>query len=145
MTETISPQQHVELHEQYSKWINRSLGAGVGSFFVATAVWILTDEPLVLLAGLALYWIGCLGMAIGYWHSPVSMRDELEQRIERDAAQLTVLAATVATITGLPGIIILDAAGVYTAPAAFWGAIWGYGLLVMIFAAVHWLVGQQYA
>lgn len=144
MTETISPQQRVKTREQYSKWINRSVGAGVGSFFVATAAWILTDEPLVLLAGLALYWIGCLGMAVGYWHSPVSVRDELDQRMERDAAQVTMLVATAVTIVGLPGIIVLDAAGIYAAPGALWGVIWGYGLLLMVFAVVHWLVNQQY-
>lgn len=93
-----SAKQQVEKREQYTEWINKSVGFGVASFLIATVGWILTEEPLVLFAGLGLYWLGCLGMGIGYWYSPVSVRDELEQRMEREASQMTLTFAAAVTI-----------------------------------------------
>ncbi|ACV46563.1 MULTISPECIES: hypothetical protein [Halomicrobium] len=144
MREELTARQRVEKREQYSQWINRSVGFGVLSFFVATALWMLTDRAVVLFAGLGLYWLGCLGMAVGYWQSPVSVGDELERRMEREASQTTFLFVTVVTILGLPADVVLSTTGVYTAPAAVRGALWGYLLLILVFGAVHWFVKRQY-
>lgn len=137
--------QRVEKREQYKKRINWSVGFGVASFIIATAAWIITEEPLVLFAGLGLYWLGCLGMGIGYWYSPVSVRDELEQRMEREASQTTLTFVVAVGIIGLPADVVLNTTGVYTAPAAVRGAIWGYLLLIVIFGAAHWVAKRQYA
>jgi hypothetical protein len=48
MTEEFTAKQQVQKREQYSKWINRSAGFGVASFFLATAIWMVTEERLVL-------------------------------------------------------------------------------------------------
>ncbi|MCU4975546.1 hypothetical protein OB955_22930 [Halobacteria archaeon AArc-m2/3/4] len=144
MTEKLTATERVEKREQYSEWISRSVSVGVVSFFVATAAWIVTEEPLVLFAGLWLYWLGCLGMAIGYWRSPVSVTDELEDRIEREASQTTLTFVAAVGIAGLPAEVVLNTTGVYTAPAAVRGALWGYLLLVFIFGASHWVVKRRY-
>lgn len=144
MSEELSAKQRIKKREQYSEWINRSVEFGVASFFIASAVWILTEEPLVLFAGLGLYWLGCLGMSLGYWYSPISIRDELEQRIEREASQTTLTFVAIVGIIGLPAEVVLTTTGVYTAPAAIRGAIWGYALLIAIFTATHWFVKRQY-
>ncbi|PSQ62223.1 MAG: hypothetical protein BRD21_06950 [Halobacteriales archaeon SW_8_66_22] len=145
MSEEITAKQRVEKREQYTKWINRSVGIGVAGFFIATAVWMFTDDPLVLYGGLGVYWLGCLGMGIGYWYSPVSVRDELKQRMEREASQATFTFVVAVSIIGLPADVVLSTTGVYTAPAAVRGAIWGYLLLIFIFGAAHWYVKRQYA
>ena len=145
MSEEITAKQRVEKREQYTKWINRSVGIGVAGFFIATAVWMFTDYPLVLYGGLGVYWLGCLGMGIGYWYSPVSVRDELKQRMEREASQATFTFVVAVSIIGLPADVVLSTTGVYTAPAAVRGAIWGYLLLIFIFGAAHWYVKRQYA
>ena len=144
MSEEITAKQRVEKREQYTKWIYRSVGIGVAGFFIATAVWTFTDDPLVLYGGLGVYWLGCLGMGIGYWYSPVSVRDELEQRMEREASQVTFTFVVAVGIIGLPADVVLSTTGVYTAPAAVRGAIWGYLLLIFIFVAAHWYVIRQY-
>ena len=144
MSEEITAKQRVEKREQYTKWIYRSVGIGVAGFFIATAVWMFTDDPLVLYGGLGVYWLGCLGMGIGYWYSPVSVRDELEQRMEREASQVTFTFVVAVGIIGLPADVVLSTTGVYTAPAAVRGAIWGYLLLIFIFVAAHWYVIRQY-
>lgn len=144
MTEGFTAKQHVQKREQYSKWINRSVGIGVASFFIATAVWMITDEQLVLFAGLGLYWLGALGMGIGYWYSPVSLRDEFEQHMEWEANRATSTFIAVVVIIGVPADVVLSTTGVYTAPAAIRGAIWGYLLLTFIFGAAHWCVKRQY-
>lgn len=145
MSEELTATQRVEKREQYKKWINWAVGFGVASFFLATGAWMLTDEPVVLFAGLGLYWLGCLGMAIGYWYSPVSVRDELEQRMEREASQTTITFVVAVAIIGLPADVVSSTTGVYTAPPAVRGAIWGYFLLILIFGAAHWLAKRQYA
>lgn len=145
MSEELTATQRVEKREQYKKWINWAVGFGVASFFIATAVWMLTEESSVLFAGLGLYWLGCLGMSIGYWYSPVSVRDELEQRMEREASQTTLTFVAAIVIIGIPADVVLSTTGVYTAPAAIRGAIWGYLLLIFIFGAAHWVAKRQYA
>ncbi len=144
MTEKLTAKQQVQKREQYSKWINRSVGAGVVSFFITMVVWTITDQQLVLFAGLGLYWLGAIGMGIGYWYSPVALRDEFEKHIEWEANQAVSAFIAAATIIGIPADVVLSTTGVYTAPAAIRGAIWGYMLLVLIFGAAHWYVKGQY-
>jgi len=144
MSEKITATQRVQKREQYRTWINRSAGIGVAGFFLANAVWWLIDEPLALYAGLGVYWLGCLGMGIGYWASPVSVRDELEQQMEWEANQAMTTFIVVVVIIGIPADVVLSTTGVYTAPAAVRGALWGYLLLVFIFGAAHWYVKRQY-
>lgn len=144
MTEDLTAKQQVRKREQYTKWINRFVGFGVASFLIATAVWIITEEQLVLFAGLGLYWLGAIGMFVGYWYSPVSVRDEFEQQMEWEANQAVSAFIAVVTIGGIPADVVLSTTGVYTAPAAVRGAIWGYLLLVFVFGAAHWYVKRQY-
>jgi len=144
MSEKITAKQRVQKREQYRTWIYRSVGVGVAGFFLANIVWWLTDESLALYAGLGVYWVGCLGMGVGYWASPVSVRDELEQQMEWEASQATNAFITVITIIGIPADIVLSVTGTYTAPAGVRGALWGYLLLVFIFVGTHWYVERQY-
>jgi len=144
MNEDLSTKQQVEKRERYSTWINRSVGFGVAAFFLATAAWMLTDESLVLYVGLGLYWLGCLGMAVGYWYSPVSINDEFERRLEREASLATYTFVAIVSIIGIPADVVLSTSGVYTAPAAVRGAIWGYMLLILVFGAARWYAERQY-
>jgi hypothetical protein len=144
MSEQLTATQQVEKREQYEKWINWAVGFGVASFFIATAAWMLTEESLVLFSGVGLYWLGALGMGIGYWYSPVSLKDEFEQQMEREANQAVSMFIAAVTIIGIPADVVLSTTGVYTAPAAVRGMIWGYLLLVFVFGASHWYVKRQY-
>lgn len=144
MTEEFTAKQQVQKRKQYSKWINRSVGLGVASFFITTALWMITEEQLVLFVGVGLYWLGAVGMWVGYWYSPVSLRDEFEQHMEWEASQAVSAFIAAVTIIGIPADVVLSTTGVYTAPAAVRGAIWGYLLLVFLFGAAHWYVKRQY-
>lgn len=145
MSEELTAPQRAKKREQYKKWIHWAVGFGVASFVIATAAWIFTDEPLVLFAGLGLYWLGCLGMGLGYWYSPVSVHDELEQRMEREASQTTLTFVSVVVIIGIPAEVVLNVTGVYTAPAAIRGAIWTCLFIVNIWIVCHWIAERQYA
>ena len=144
MTEEFTAKQQVQKREQYSKWINWSVGLGVASFFIATALWMITEAQFVLFAGLGLYWLGAIGMGIGYWYSPVSLRDEFEQHMEWEAGQAVSAFIAAVTIIGIPADAVLSTTGVYIAPAGVRGAIWSYLLLVFVFGAAHWYVKRQY-
>jgi len=145
MSEELTAQERVEVRERYSQWTTRSVGVGVAGCFLGTAAWMVTGEPLVLFAGLGLYWLGCLGMAAAYVASPISLRDELDARIQREASQLTVTVLTAVTLVALPADVVLSSTGVYTAPAAVRGAIWGYFGLLAVSLVVHGLVKRRYA
>ena len=105
---------------------------------------MIIEEQLVLFAGLGLYWLGAIGMGVGYWYSPVSIRDEFEQHTEWKASQATSIFIAAVVIIGIPADVVLSTTGVYTAPAAIRGAIWGYLLLTFIFGVAHWYVKRQY-
>ncbi len=83
-------------------------------------------------------------MAIGYWRSPVAVQDELERQIEREASTTTLTVVVVVTIVGLPAEVVLNSTGIYTAPAALRGAIWGYMALILVYVAAQWLTERQY-
>jgi hypothetical protein len=144
MTEEFTSKQQVQKREQYNKWINRSVGFGVVGLFIAMAVWTITEQQLVLYAGLGLYWLGAIGMCLGYLYSPVSLGDEFEQHMQWEANQAVSAFIAIASIIGVPADVVLSTTGVYTAPAAIRGALWGYLLLVFIFGAAHWYVKRQY-
>jgi hypothetical protein len=144
MSEELTAARRVQKREQYTKWIHRSVGIGVAGFFIATAAWMLTDNQVVLFAGLGVYWLGCLGMGVGYWYAPVSIRDELEQRMEWEASRTMAVFVAAVTVIGLPAEVVLSTTGVYTVPPALRGAIWGYLLLVFVFGVAHWRVERQY-
>ena len=144
MTEEFTAKQQVQKRELYSKWINRSVGVGIAGFFIAMGIWMFTENELVLFAGLGLYWLGAIGMGIGYWYSPVPLRDEFEQHTEWEANQAISAFIAVVVIIGIPADVVLTITGVYTAPAIVRGAIWGYLLLTFIFGAAHWHVKRQY-
>lgn len=136
--------QQFQKREQYRTWTNRAAGIGVAGFFIANIVWWVTDASVALYVGLGIYWLGCFGMGIGYWASPVSLRDEFEQQLEWEASQTTTAFITAVTIIGIPADVVLSVTGTYTAPAAIRGALWGYLLLVFIFGAAHWYVKRRY-
>jgi hypothetical protein len=144
MTEDLTAKQRVQKREQYSKWIHRSVGAGVVGFSAGMMVWIITGQQLALFAGLGLYWLGAIGMWIGYWYSPVPLRDEFEQHTEWEANQAVSAFIAVVVTIGVPADVVLTTTGTYTAPAVIRGAIWGYLLLVFVFGAAHWYVKRQY-
>ena len=144
MTEELTAKQQVQKREQYTKWINRSVGFGIASLFIAMATWSITENELVLFVGLGLYWLGAIGMWIGYWHSPVPLRDEFEQHTEWEANQATSAFIAIVVIVGIPADVVLTVTGTYTVPAVIRGAVWGYLLLTFIFGAAHWYVKRQY-
>lgn len=135
---------HGQKRERYNQWINRSAGFGCASFFIAMVIWALTENELVLFTGLGLYWLGATGMALVYWYSPVTLGDEFEQRTEWEANQATGAFIAVVIIIGIPADVVLSVTGVYTAPAAIRGAVWGYLLLTLIHGCAHWYVKRQY-
>ena len=83
-------------------------------------------------------------MAVTYWRSPVAVQDELERQIEREASATTITVIAVVTIVGLPAEVVLNATGIYTAPAALRGAIWGYMALILVYIAAQWFTERQY-
>lgn len=143
MSERLTARQRVYKREQYRKWINRSVLFGVTGLLLAFVAQYLVDD-LVLFAGLGVYWLGCLGMAILYWNSPVSIRDELEQRMVHEASLTTYTVVVAVVAIGLPVDVVLTSTGVYTFPATFRGVVWGYFLLIMVHSAAVWLVRRQY-
>lgn len=145
MNGELTAPQRARKREQYKQWINWAVGFGVASSLIATAGWILTEEAVVLFIGLGLYWLGCLGMALGYWYSPVSVQDELEQRMEREASQTTLTFVSVVVIIGIPAEVVLNTTGVYTAPAAIRGAIWMCLVVIGIWIVAQWKAKRQYA
>lgn len=144
MNEQLNPEKKVEKREKYRKWINWSVGIGITSSLVATAVWMITEEQVALFIGLGMYWLGAIGMGMGYWLSPVQLRDEFERQMESKANQTVSAFIAVVTIIGIPADVVLSTTDVYTIPPTIRGVIWGYLVLVFIFGISHWYVKRSY-
>ena len=144
MSEENTQNSVLSKRQKYRKWISTSVGIGVAGFFIANTLWLFTEMDSALYAGLAIYWLGCLGMGVGYIKTPVSISDELEEHMIRDANNITTVFILIVTILGLPADVVLSATGLYTVPAEVRGLLWGYMLLILVFVASNWYVERQY-
>lgn len=144
MTESLTPKQKTKKREKYKKWINVSVAVGVISLFSAIGTWIFIENEILLFIGLALYWAGAIGMAVGYWISPVSLRDEFHQHTEQEANKIISVFVGAIAVIGVPADVILNTTNVYTTPPIIRGFIWGYLLLVIAFGIAHAHVKRKY-
>ena len=117
--------------------MNYSLWAGIAGLVLATMLWIVTDEPLVVYAGVGLYWIGFLGY-LGIWQwTDLTLFDERDERMELEASGLTLTVFVFVTVLGVPAMVALDVTGVYTAPATIRGMLGGYVVLFVVFGFAY--------
>ncbi|WP_323676104.1 hypothetical protein [Halorubellus sp. PRR65] len=98
---------------------------------VAYVAGLALDRPLV---GVGIYWLCGLGfMAYGSL-TDTEPYDERDREIMANAAGTTLTVAAFALIAGAPGMAALQAAGVATAPAAFWGAMFALAGVFGVYA-----------
>lgn len=124
--------------------MSSAVSVGVAGLFIGYLVWWIVGLETALYAGLGVYWLGVLGMGIGYIMSPVSVRDEFEEHTIKRANDITSVFVFIVTVIGVPAATVLDTTEAYTVPPEISGMIGGYFLLIFIFAAAHWYVKRQY-
>lgn len=142
--ETIDTSNRVQRRQRYNRLTWWAVTLGVAGFGLGVLSWTLTEEPLLALSGLGIYYIGALAMFGLMWNSPVSLNDELDEHIQREAIMSMYMVLAIVAIFGFPGMLVLDSVGLYTAPTLVQGALWGYMLLVGIAVASHWIVKRRY-
>lgn len=142
--DTIDSSNRMQRRQQYTRLTWWAITLGVAGFGLGVLSWIVIEEPLLYLGGLGAYYIGAMAMFGLIWHSPVSLNDELDVHIEREAIMAMYWILAVVVIFGFPGMLVLDSVGLYTAPTLVQGALWGYMLLIVIAVASHWIVARRY-
>jgi len=88
------------------------------------------DRPLV---GVGLYWACCLAFTAYSATTDAKPYDERDLEVAGEAAGSTLTVAAFALIAGAPGMAALEAADAYTAPGAFWGAMFALGGVFGVF------------
>lgn len=104
--------------------------AGVAGFALADAV----GYPV---AGVGIYWLGFVGFFAARRWAPMSLADERDCALERQASYDAVRLIGVALVVLAPTAAALDEVGYYETPPAVEGAIWGQVALFAVFGAAY--------
>ncbi|MDG5817632.1 hypothetical protein [Natronococcus sp. A-GB7] len=147
MTEpTTAERETVARRNQYREWMGRSIGVGLAGLFAAIGAWLfVVRSDVVLLAGLALYYLGFVGYLLVWGLTSVALFDERERRIENEAGGIVATATTIVVVFGVPGDVVLETTGLVAVPDAVHGAIYGYFLLVVGYLVVYGYVSRRYS
>ncbi|WP_135819915.1 hypothetical protein [Halostella litorea] len=136
----MSTHHPIEERERHRERMNRALGLGVAGFLVATVAAVFApasvSDPL-LFAGVGAYYLGVLGYLAVWRRTGVRLIDEREAAVERRASRVVSGLLLLFVVFGLPADVVLDATGAVDVPPAVRGAIWGYGLLLVVGAVAY--------
>ncbi|WP_121822902.1 hypothetical protein [Halostella salina] len=130
----------IEERERHRERMNRALGLGVAGGLAGTAAAVFAPASvadLLLFAGVGAYYLGVLGYLTVWRRTGVRLIDEREAAVERRASRVVSGVLLLVVVFGLPADVLLDATGAVDVPPAVRGAIWGYGLLLVVGAVAY--------
>ena len=132
----------VQTRERYQKRMNYSMGVGIvlGMALMVAGAFV---GDLYSVLGVGVYWVGVFGYFAFRHRSPVAIRDEREQRISREASELTLEILAVAVILATPTATMLDTTGVYDVPEIVWGGVTALLLVSVVVGITHWYVERK--
>jgi uncharacterized membrane protein len=132
----------LETRRQYQKRMNHSAGVGFVLGVVLLTVGAFVGDAVTVL-GVGVYWAGMFGYLYFRHRAPVDVRDEREQRISREASELTLEILAVAVILATPTATVFDSTGVYDVPEFVWGGVTTLVLTSVVIGFAHWYVERQ--
>lgn len=83
------------------------------------------------------YWLGIIGFLAVWLGTPLTLFDERDREIERQASQITLSLFAVVLVVGASAGRVLSYTDMYTVPAAIWAALWAYVALFGTFSIVY--------
>ena len=110
------------------------IGLILGGVTVSLVLREVINYPLL---GEAVYWLGIIGFLAVWLGTPLTLFDERDQEIERQASQITLTLFAVVLVVGASAGRVLSYTNMYTVPAAIWAALWGYAALFGTFIIVY--------
>ncbi len=137
MTETNRSTEHrIERRRRYKRLGFVCLAVGIAGLLVGSYL----DQYLI---GVLIYWAGFFGM-LGVWRfSPITLWDERDTAIEREASDYTLGVFAFVLVLGAPSGIVLEVGGVFTLPEAFHGAVWALVAVYTVFGIIYTALGQR--
>lgn len=136
----MSANTSIEERERHRERMNRALGLGVAGSLVGTAAAVFAPASVsdhLLFAGVCAYYLGVLGYLAVWRRTGVRLIDEREAAVERRASRIVSGILLLVVVFGLPADVLLDATGAVDVPPAVRGAVWGYGLLLVVGAVAY--------
>jgi len=136
----MSSNTSIEERERHRERMNRLLGLGVTGGLVGTAAAVFAPSSvsdLLLVAAVGAYYLGVLGYLAVWRRTGVRLLDEREAAVERRASRIVSGVLLLVVVFGLPADVLLDATGLVDVPPAVRGAVWGYGLLLVVGAFAY--------
>ena len=132
----------VQTRQRYRKRMNYSIGAGIVLGIVLMVAGAFVGDLYTVL-GVGVYWIGGLAFGVFWYRSPVSVQDERQQRIEEEAASLTLGVLSVAVILAAPTVTVLETTGVHDVSPFVWGGVTTLVLVSLVFGVAHWYTKRK--
>ena len=145
MTDIESARQRQKKRQQYRRWSNYSLWGGIFALFAAVAVWVVYPDPTVVYAGTILYWLGFFGMLGIQYGTEIDLEDERQDEVASKAGAVTLGIAAVVGVLLTPAAVAVDATGVYDVAPEFWGIIWTFVGLFVVFGIAHTYYDHHHA
>ncbi|WP_435116747.1 DUF2178 domain-containing protein [Halolamina sp. C58] len=133
----------LETRQKYRSWMNSAMGAGIALGAALLIAGGLLERDLLVVGGVAVYWLGILSYGVIRWRAPVEVRDEREARISREASELALNVLAIALILSAPTVTVLTVTGVYVVPEFYWGMVTTLALVGMVVGVANWYVERQ--
>lgn len=115
---------------QYKRLMYGSLLVGILGFSLG----VFFDQYI---AGVIVYWAGFFGM-LGIWvWSPVSLFDERDMSLSRQASDYTLSLFAIILVLGAPAGRVLEQAGYASLPGLFHGAVWTLVAVYAVFGVLY--------
>ncbi|RQH03072.1 hypothetical protein [Natrarchaeobius oligotrophus] len=146
MTDAISAgRQRQEKRKRYRRLMNYSLAIGMVGLVLATALWTVVPESIVVFAGVVVYWLGFLGYVGVRKATSTPLFDERETEIELKACGLTIGAFAYVVVFGVPAMVALSVTGTYTVPSPIRHALVAYLGLFAVFGVAYTYVQHTHS
>ena len=108
-----------------------------GSLVVGIVGFVLADVVNAPVVGVGVYWVGFVGFfAVRRW-APMTLFDERDCALERQASYDTLRLAAVGLVLLAPTAATLEEIGYYNTPPLVEGVLWGYAGLFAVFGVAY--------
>jgi len=113
------------------------IGFVLGGVAISLVLREVINYPLL---GEAVYWVGIIGFLAVWLGTSLTLFDERDRALERQASQVTLTLFAVVLVVGASAARVVSYTDTYTVPVELWAVLWGYVALFGTFGVVYsWL------
>lgn len=131
--------------EQRDQWLMATaLGIGVSGLIAGLVAGAVLEANIVVYVGIATFWLGIAGHEAIRKRSTVTLFDERDTRIDREASAVAVRTFVYLFVVGAPPLVTLAVTDTSVVPQQAWGVLSACVLLFLVYAIAYVVLGDRH-